>query len=126
MSDNFKLNQAEMQELMGKIDVALQETMDALKTDIIQKQIVPKETGNLEGSARAERESENSFYLEYTTPYAERLYRNPQLDFRQDKNKHAQGEWLKPWIDGSRRTWLKKTFAQLLAEQIGGTEEDDG
>lgn len=127
----FKANEMKMQLLMDKIDTALQMTADALKTDIIDKQVTPKETGNLEGSARAEKESENNYYLEYTTPYAEKLYTHPELNFRQDKNPHAEGEWLKAWITGDdasvgdRRDWLQRTFAKLLAEQIGGDDGDD-
>lgn len=98
---------------------ALPETMEAVKTEVNNMQIVPKDTGNLEMSAKTGVEK-NKGYLSYNTPYARRLYFHPEYNFRTDKNPNAQGRWLDTFIHGPKRQWLVQTFAELMRRHSQG------
>lgn len=108
------------------INEALELTADWLKSDVTLRQVVPKETGNLEGSitgsnsGTVSRDGEYEFSLNYTTPYAEKLYFHPEYNFRSDKNSNARGEWLKDYKSGKKSEELKAAFARFLKERIEG------
>lgn len=124
MSNNtVKIDPAKMFLIHNRLDLALRETIDALKTDIVQMQVTPKETGNLEGSATAEK-TKTGYDLRYTTPYAEKLYTHPEFNFRTDKNPNAKGRWLEDWISGEERAWLERTFAEMARRELERNNDD--
>lgn len=106
------------QELKGVAQFALSRTADALHTEIVQAQVVPRDTGVLQNEA---------FFLDLTnignleanlvhsTPYARRLYFHPEYNFRHDKNPNAKGMWFEDWMEGgSEYDWLVKAFDKFL------------
>ena len=93
--------------------------MEAMKTEINNMQVVPKETGNLEESAKTGAEG-NKGYISYNTSYARRLYYHPEYNFRTDKNPNAQGRWMDSFIHGDKKDWLTKTFGEFLKRLSGG------
>lgn len=101
---------------------ALLMTMEALKTDIVTNQVVPKQTGELERSGFVDDSQLEKFVVSliYDTPYARRLYWHPEYNFRTDKNMNAQGKWLEPYIDGEKKDFVKNTFAAFLKQQAKG------
>src|SRR5690625_4541926 len=105
---NVKLNPKAIKKLEEAARKALPLTMEAMKTEINNMQVVPKETGALEESAMVGVE-EGRGYISYNTPYARRLYYNPQYNFRTDKNPNARGRWLDPFIYGDKKGWLTRT-----------------
>jgi hypothetical protein len=115
----LKLNPKAIKMIEESAKKALPLTMEAMKTEINNMQVVPKETGNLEESAVVGVE-ESKGYISYPGPYARRLYYNPQYDFRTDKNPNAQGRWLDPFIHGDKKHLLAKTYGKFLKENSGG------
>ncbi len=115
----LKLNPKAIKKIEEAAKKALPLTMEAMKTEVSNMQVVPRETGNLEESAVVGVE-ENKGYLSYPGPYARRLYYNPQYDFRTDKNPNAQGRWLDPFIHGDKKHWLANTYGQFLKQNSGG------
>ncbi|HHY42980.1 MAG TPA: hypothetical protein GX514_09110 [Thermoanaerobacterales bacterium] len=115
----FKPNKKNIKVLEKAIKAAFPETLEAMKTEINNMQVVPKETGNLEESVKTGVEG-NKGYISYNTPYARRLYFNPQYNFRTDKNPNAQGRWLDTFIHGPKRQWLVQTFAELMRRHSQG------
>ena len=65
---------------------------------------IPKDTGNLEGSSLA-----NSDYgagqAVCATPYARRLYYNPEYNFSTDVNPNASGLWFERAKDERINEW---------------------
>lgn len=116
---NVQLNPQAIQKLQDAMVKALPVTMEAMKTEINNMQIVPKDTGALEESA-VTGAVENRGYISYNTPYARRLYYHPEYNFRQDMNPYAQGRWLDSFIYGEKNNWLSKTFGKLLKKFAGG------
>lgn len=116
----LKLNPQAIKKIEDAARKALPLAMEAMKTEINNMQVVPKETGNLEESAVTGVGEENKGFISYNTPYARRLYYNPQFNFRTDKNQYAQGRWLDSFIHGNKKEWLAKTFGTLLKQLSGG------
>lgn len=116
---SIKLNQANIKKIEQAMVKSLPLTMDALKTEVSNMQVVPKDTGNLEESAVVGVDNGKG-YISYNTPYARRLYYHPEYNFRQDKNPNAQGRWLDLFIYGTKRDWLAIAFGKLLKQNSGG------
>jgi hypothetical protein len=115
----LKLNPQAIKKIEDAAVKALPLTMEAMKTEVNNMQVVPKETGNLEESAATGAEGNRGF-ISYNTPYARRLYYNPQYNFRQDKNPNAQGRWMDSFIYGPKKDWLAKAYGELLKRLSGG------
>lgn len=115
----LKLNQEAIEKIQDAAIKALPLTMEAMKTEINNMQVVPKETGNLEESAKTGAEG-NKGYISYNTPYARRLYYHPEYNFRQDKNPNAQGRWMDSFIYGPKKDWLAKAYGEFLKRLSGG------
>ncbi|WP_352420734.1 hypothetical protein [Proteiniborus sp.] len=116
---NVQLNQTNIKKIQEAAIKALPLTMEAMKTEINNMQVVPKETGDLERSAEVTAE-DNKGVLSYNRPQARRLYYHPEYDFRTDKNPNAQGRWLDSFIHGDKKKWLTDTFGILLKQNSGG------
>lgn len=86
---------------------------------IVSKQVrkdsnyfIPKREGDLEDSSFVHSNLENG-HIEWNTPYARRLYWNPQYNFRKDKNPNARGKWfehakkehLSEWLNIAYKRW---------------------
>jgi len=115
----LKLNQEAIEKIQDAAIKALPLTMEAMKTEINNMQVVPKDTGNLEESAKTGAEG-NKGYISYNTPYARRLYYHPEYNFRQDKNPNAQGRWMDSFIYGPKKDWLAKVYGEFLKRLSGG------
>ena len=115
----LKLNPQAIKKIEDAAVKALPLTMEALKTEVNNMQVVPKETGNLEESAKTGAEG-NKGYISYNTPYARRLYYHPEYNFRQDKNPNAQGRWMDSFIYGPKKDWLAKAYGEFLKRLSGG------
>lgn len=115
----LELNQEAIKKIQDAAVKALPLTMEAMKTEVNNMQVVPKETGNLEESAATGAEG-NKGYISYNTPYARRLYYHPEYNFRQDKNPNAQGRWMDSFIYGPKKDWLAKAYGELLKRLSGG------
>lgn len=70
---------------------------------------IPKDTGALESSGRVEGGGKS---VSWNTPYAKRLYWNPQFNFSKDANPNARGLWFEEAkqqkIDEWKRMLIRK------------------
>lgn len=121
-----KMDPKAMRNLSGAPSKALEMTVqgakDSILSDIQNAEVVPKQTGELERSATIStgKVKRGKVTITYDTPYARRLYWHPEYNFRQDKNRHAQGEWLRAWADGKKTKSVRDTFKRLLKTLSGG------
>ncbi|PEQ01561.1 minor capsid protein [Bacillus wiedmannii] len=79
----------------GKVIEAVGKAQFALDEQVLKDSnfYIPKDTGELERSSiRFSRPGEG--HLEWNTPYARKLYWNPQFDFSHDVNPNAVGLWF--------------------------------
>ncbi|CQR51480.1 hypothetical protein [Paenibacillus riograndensis] len=121
-----KMNPRAMQRLSGAparaLELTIQGAKDSILSDIMAAEVVPKQTGELERSATidASKSKRGKVTITYDTPYARRLYWHPEYSFRKDKNRHAQGEWLRAWAEGKKTRGVTKAFKELLKKLAGG------
>ncbi|WP_277473006.1 MULTISPECIES: minor capsid protein [unclassified Paenibacillus] len=120
------MNNRAMNRLRAAPERALIQVVEGAKesilSDIMVSEVVPKQTGELERSATidASKSKRGKVTITYDTPYARRLYWHPEYSFRKDKNRHAQGEWLKAWAEGAKTRGVTKAFKALLKKLAGG------
>ncbi|ASA22318.1 hypothetical protein [Paenibacillus donghaensis] len=95
---------------------------DSILADIVAAEVTPKQTGELERSAQVDtsKVKRGKVSITYDTPYARKLYWHPEYTFRRDKNRHAQGEWLKAWAEGKKKNRVTEAFKKLLKKLSGG------
>lgn len=68
----------------------------------------PEDEQYLQKSALASSDIGNGRIV-WNTPYARRLYYNPQYNFSKDKNPNAGGLWFERAKSNKRDSWLRQT-----------------
>ena len=103
VKSTVKLNMGRIQELNQAAVSALERTVEALHTEVVQAQVMPFETGHLQEDAtfvEYKNSAQGKVSIISSTPYARRLYYHPEYQFQTDENPFAGGEWFKPWLPG--------------------------
>lgn len=95
---------------------ALGMTAKVLQDEIRDEQVIPRDTGHLEGEGFVvDTSTEMKGYVRmiYQVPYARRLYFHPEYNFHQEPwvdskgnthgaNANAQGLWMRHWLEGGK------------------------
>jgi hypothetical protein len=116
------INTRRIKELTAAQIKALEMTAEALHTEVVQAQVMPRDTGHLQNDSTFVDYSDSkngTVSLVSQTPYARRLYFHPEYNFQTTENPNAQGRWLEEWISGDKKDFCKDTF-KALYKQIGG------
>ena len=101
---------------------ALEKTGEALHTEVVQAQVMPRDTGHLQNDSTFVDYSQSksgTVSLVSQTPYARRLYFHPEYNFRTVENANAQGKWLEPWLSGDEKDFCKNAYSAFY-KQLGG------
>ena len=101
---------------------ALEKTGEALHNEVVQAQVMPRDTGNLQNTNTFVDYSDSkngSVSIVSSTPYARRLYFHPEYNFSTVENPNAQGKWFEPWISGPEKDFCKKAYG-IFYKQLGG------
>lgn len=111
-----KLDRAKISTLINARNKALEQTTEAILSDIKTSAVVPKDTGELERSGFVDlsRIDSGVTSIIFDTPYARRLYWHPEYNFRQDKNANAQGKWMQSYIDGDNKEFVTDTYKHFF------------
>lgn len=112
-----RINHRAFKRINKNVQDSMIETADALKSDLIQSQTMPFDTGELQnrstfvysGQVKRGRVSVVS-----TTPYARKMYYHPEYKFQTTKNKKAGGLWFAPYIDGKKKNFVNRAFARIM------------
>lgn len=135
VSSKIKLNMTKINQLSKASITALEETTDALKTEVIQAQVMPfghnicnkdgKEIhhgGNMQNDntfVDYSKSKQGKTSLITSTPYSRRMYFHPEYNFYKGENANAQGNWLEPWINGKNKKFCEKAFTQFYKKEAG-------
>jgi hypothetical protein len=123
VKSTVKLNMPRIKQLSQAAVTALEMTGEALHTEVVQAQVMPFETGNLQNESTFVDYSESAqgkVTLVSSTPYARRLYYHPEYNFQTNENSNAQGEWYKDWLPGgSKANFTSKAFKEFY-KKVGG------
>lgn len=123
VKSTVKLNMPRIRQLSRAAVTALELTAEALHTEVVQAQVFPFDTGNLQNESTFVDYSESKngkVVLVSSTPYARRLYYHPEYKFSTDENPNAKGKWFEDWMPGgSRADFAGKAFKQFY-KKVGG------
>ena len=103
--------------------IALEQTAEALHTEIVQKQVMPFDTGNLQNESTFvdnSHSSQGKSSLISDTPYARRLYFHPEYHFKKDENPNAKGEWYEDYVPGGKYDTFAQNAYKNLYRRIAG------
>lgn len=103
------------------VATALEQTAQAVLEDVEKEQVMPKDTGTLSEASTFLYDAESRtgvVAIVSDTPYARRLYYHPEYNFQTSKNKNAGGKWFQPWIDGDKKDFAAKAFAEKLRQNL--------
>lgn len=101
---------------------SLVQTAEAVHTDVVQAQVMPRDDGTLQDDNTFVDKSKSSsgrVSIVSSTPYARRLYFHPEYNFSKTENPNAQGKWYEPWVTGDKKDFAKKTYAKLYKKNGG-------
>ncbi len=122
VKSTIKINIPKIKKLDKAATTALEQTIEALKTEIINAQVMPFDTGNMQNNSTftdISKSRQGSVSLITATPYARRMYYHPEYNFQTKENVHAQGNWLEPWIDGKNKEFVGKAFVNFYKKEAG-------
>lgn len=123
VSSVLKLNLPRLRALDSAAVTALEQTAEAVHTDLVQSQTMPFDHGNLQNESTFVDCSESQrdrVTLVHSTPYARRLYFHPEYNFSKEENPDAGGEWLAPYLaKGAKRDFAKNAFSRLYKKGAG-------
>lgn len=122
-NSKITINTARIGQLTGAAVTALEKTAEALHTEVVQAQVVPFDTGNLQNESMFvdySKASKGIVTIVHSTPYARRLYYHPEYNFRTHENPNSKGEWFEDWLPGGKEEkFAVKTFKELYKQEGG-------
>ena len=117
VTSNFAFNLAGIRKVTQAERIALEKTAEALRTEVVQAQVIPKDTGALQESAAiVDNQSESGrVEISMNTPYARRLYFHPEYNFGHVDNANAKGLWFEDWLSGgAKEDFAQQAFAAFM------------
>ncbi len=113
---------AKIKKLTDAQIMALEQTAESLHTEVVQAQVMPRDTGHLQDDSTFvdySRSKSGTVSLVSQTPYARRLYFHPEYNFQTKENPNARGEWYEPWISGNEKDFCQNAFKKHY-KRLGG------
>lgn len=123
VSSKVKLNMPQIRKMTQAQIQALEQTAEALHTEVVQAQVVPFDTGNLQGESffvDTSASASGKVSLVHSTPYARRLYFHPEYDFSKDENPNAKGKWFEDWEPGGKHEEFAIRIYRELYRRLAG------
>lgn len=107
VKSTVKMNFPRIRQLEQAQITALEQTAEALHTEVVQAQVMPFDTGTLQGEGTFVDYSESrqgKVSIISNTPYARRLYFHPEYHFQTKENPNARGKWYTDWLPGGKKS----------------------
>ena len=136
VSSRVVLNSSAIKKLEQAAITALELTGDYVLGEAIDKQVIPfgdssehggytHQGGTLQDSGFVDksRSKSGTVAINFSTPYARRLYFHPEYNFRTTDNPNAKGEWLEDWAETGKHAKEVKQVYALFFKQVGGIKK---
>lgn len=107
VKSTVKMNFPRIRQLEQAQVTALEQTAEALHTEVVQAQVMPFDTGALQNEGTFVDYSESrqgKVSIISNTPYARRLYFHPEYHFQTKENPNARGKWYSDWLPGGKKS----------------------
>lgn len=122
VTSKIKLNVPKINQLSRAATTALEKTVSALHTEVVNAQVMPFDAGIMQNDSTYEDYSNSKkgkVSLNTSTLYARRMYFHPEYNFQTTENPNAQGNWYEPWINGKNKNFCKNAFSQFYKKEAG-------
>ena len=123
VNSTVRINTALINKLCESQIRALEKTTEALHTEVVQEQVIPRDEGTLQNEStfpNYEDSQRGHTEIISSTPYARRLYYHPEFNFQKDENPNARGNWYEPWLPGGdKEDNARNTFKRFYKEESG-------
>lgn len=122
VTSKIKLNAPKIKQLYRAAITSLEKTVSALHTEVVNAQVMPFKSGNMQNDNTYEDYSnskQGKVSLNTSTPYARRMYFHPEYNFSKEENPNARGNWYEPWTTGKEKDFCKKAFSQFYKKEAG-------
>lgn len=122
MNIDFKIefNDATIAKIEQAQKDALKQTGQTLLTDMVQKQVMPFDTGEMQNNRTFVEASDEEVTIRTAAPQARRLYFHPEYNFQKGKNPNAGGRWFDRYLQGGVDEDVpRKHFAFNLRRRLG-------
>lgn len=123
VKSSVTLNLPRIRQLTQAAITVLEQTGEALHTEVVQSQVMPFDIGHLQEDATFVDYSDSAdglVRIVSSTPYARRLYYHPEYNFQTDENPFAGGEWFEPWLPGGVNQDFAKDAFKRFYKKAGG------
>lgn len=112
-----KLNMPMIKQLTDAQTMALEQTAEAVHTEVVQAQVMPRDTGAMQNESTfvdTGKSKSGKVSIVTSTPYARRLYFHPEYHFKKLENPNAKGKWYADYVPGGKYDdFARKTFEQI-------------
>ena len=101
--------------------LALLDTAEAIKTDLIQSQTMPFDTGNMQNDSTYvddKRMIKGIARIVVDTIYSRKVYFDPEINIHQDKNPNAKQYYFDDYISGEKKNLPIKYYHQMLRRRM--------
>lgn len=124
VNSTIKMNFPKIRQLADAQVQALELTAEALHTEVVQAQVFPRDTGNLQNESTFvdySQARQGKVSIVSTAPYARRLYFHPEYHFQTKENPNAKGRWYEDWIppNGPVSDFAPETFKKIYKRLTG-------
>lgn len=140
VNSKVKLNMPKIKQLSQAQITALELTAEALRTEVVQAQVMPRDTGSLQneqthihaGESVTAKYKDGTIVINSiskakngkviystTSPQGRRLYYHPEYNFQKMENPNARGKWFEPWISGEHANFSIETYKKIYKELAG-------
>lgn len=122
VTSKIKLNAPKIKQLDRAAITSLEKTVSALHTEVVNAQVMPFKSGNMQNDNTYEDYSnskQGKVSLNTSTPYARRMSFHPEYNFSKEENPNARGNWYEPWTTGKEKDFCKKAFSQFYKKEAG-------
>lgn len=123
VTSTVKLNAPRINRLTQAAVIALEQTGEALHTEVVQAQVMPRDTGAMQNESTFVDYSESAqgkVRIVSSTPYARRLYYHPEFNFQKTENPNAKGNWYEDWMKGGKHENFAPRVFKAIYRKIGG------
>lgn len=128
MKVRVTLDRAAIQRITDAAKAAAVDTMDVLRTDLMNSKTMPYNLGDMqnnqtfvavEGDDTINGVDTYSVSLVTGSPQARRLYYHPEYSFQHGTNKNAGAYWLEPYISGDKKNFIRDKYTELFRRRAG-------
>lgn len=103
------------------VKLALLDTAEAIKTDLVQSQTMPFDTGTMQNDSTFvdnKRIIKGIARIVVDTAYSRKIYFDPEINIHQDKNPNAKQYYFDDYTTGEKRDLPIKYYQQMLKRRI--------